>query len=120
MRLLITLFTIGLLSACANTEQQNFATENNWYQVGTIDGQQGHLEKSSNDLKKLASSGEINLADYKKGYQEGLDSYCELSNAYILGVTRQYYQGVCEDRPNGWKFRENWISGRHSTAAGVR
>ncbi|MCE0557069.1 DUF2799 domain-containing protein [Motilimonas sp. E26] len=49
-----------------------------------------------------------------------MDSYCELSNAYILGVTRQYYQGVCEDRPNGWKFRENWISGRHSTAAGVR
>ncbi|RJG42314.1 DUF2799 domain-containing protein [Motilimonas pumila] len=114
--LTLLIFSI-FLSACATTEQQMFAAESNWFELGKYDGEQGFNEKSQKDLTKLGDNidlASLDVEQYQKGYQEGLDSYCVLSNAWVLGATGQPYSGVCENRQNGWQFHENWVSGRHS------
>lgn len=117
MKYLTVLIFSFLITACATTEQKQFAAESNWFELGKYDGEQGFIEKSQKDLTKLGDSVKVASMDveqYQKGYQKGLDSYCVLSNAWILGATGKDYMGVCKDRPNGWKFHENWVSGRHS------
>ncbi|MFO6424018.1 DUF2799 domain-containing protein [Motilimonas sp. KMU-193] len=119
MKRVCLLFFVLLLSACMSTEQQTAVTTQDWYKVGVIDGQLGHLEKTANELVKVSTLTDSQVLDYRRGYQDGNNEYCQLSNAYILGVTRKMYQGVCDERKDGWKFRENWLNGRHSTASGM-
>ena len=53
---------------------------------------------------------------YLAGYKAGQAEYCQ-KDAYILGVKGEPYNGICD--VIDWTFREDYSSGRHSTAGGM-
>ncbi|ODW89529.1 hypothetical protein BBL97_11120 [Vibrio parahaemolyticus] len=54
----------------------------------------------------LAKSG-----DYDRGYLEGVAEYCNPDFAYQMGLSGQYYEGVCEGTEQAQKFRMEWQRG---------
>lgn len=107
MRSIVVVATVALLAACASSPQQ-LAQEGDWYQIGYQDGVSGHTQRS---LKDLASLGSVKQSDYDQGYLEGVGEYCNPNFAYQIGLSGQYYEGVCEGTENAQKFRMEWKRG---------
>ncbi|UPQ87534.1 DUF2799 domain-containing protein [Vibrio sinaloensis] len=97
----------ALLAACTSSPQQ-LANEGDWYQIGYQDGIVGHTPRTS---KALASLGSAKQSDYDQGYLEGIGEYCNPDFAYQMGLSGQYYQGVCEGTDEAQKFRMEWQRG---------
>ncbi|UUM30123.1 DUF2799 domain-containing protein [Vibrio japonicus] len=95
------------LVACAATTEQ-LAKEGNWYQIGYQDGVSGNTQRSH---KELSSMGSVNQAEYEQGYLEGVTEYCNPNFAYQIGLSGQYYEGVCEGTAQAQKFRMEWQRG---------
>ncbi len=81
-----------LLAGCAATTE-DLAKSGDWYQIGYQDGIAGHTSRSVKELKTL---GTANPGDYDRGYLEGVAEYCNPDFAYQMGLSGQYYEGVCE------------------------
>ncbi|MGD8112022.1 DUF2799 domain-containing protein [Vibrio sp. TRT 21S02] len=103
--------TIGslvlLLSACASSPEQ-LAKEGDWFQIGYQDAVSGHTERS---YKELMDLGAVKQDDYEQGYSEGLTEYCNPNFAYQIGLSGQYYEGICEGTAQAQKFRMEWQRG---------
>ncbi len=107
MRKLIVTALVSLLVACASSPQQ-LAQQGDWQQIGYQDGISGHTSRS---FKELSSLGSVKQSDYDQGYLEGVTEYCNPDFAYQMGVSGQYYQGVCEGTDQAQKFRMEWQRG---------
>ncbi len=103
----IWLGAILALTACTATTEQ-LAEQGNWQQIGYQDGIAGHSQRTQSNLQAL---GNVNQADYAQGYLEGVNEYCNPQFAYQIGLSGQYYEGVCEGTPQGQKFRMEWQRG---------
>ena len=73
-----------------------------WESLGYRNGHQGKTERP---LQKLVSACEqndvpIKKAEYLKGYQEGLASYCQPFNAFLAGKRGEPYYDVCPGKLN--------------------
>lgn len=122
MNKFLFVFSMLLLSACTSKQVIQSVSNNDWKALGNYDGSNGFIEKSEQALNKLNQeygSEALDLTAYLTSYQLALDEYCKPNNAYILGVMGKPYFGVCEQYPNGWSFREDWVSGRHSQAGSL-
>ncbi|SDH27377.1 Protein of unknown function [Vibrio xiamenensis] len=97
---------LGLTACSATTEQ--LAEQGNWHQIGYQDGIAGHSQRTQRNLQSM---GNVNQADYAQGYLEGVQEYCNPAFAYQIGLSGQYYEGVCEGTPQGQKFRMEWQRG---------
>ncbi|EPD0966986.1 DUF2799 domain-containing protein [Vibrio vulnificus] len=95
-----------LVGCVASTEQ--LAQQSDWQQIGYQDGIAGHTQRS---YKALAELGEVNKSDYEQGYLEGVAEYCNPDFAYQMGLSGQYYEGVCEGTEQAQKFRMEWQRG---------
>ncbi|WP_100752434.1 DUF2799 domain-containing protein [Vibrio salilacus] len=107
MRKLIVTALVSLLVACTSSPQQ-LAQQGDWQQIGYQDGISGHTSRS---FKALSSLGSVKQSDYDQGYLEGVTEYCNPDFAYQIGVSGQYYQGVCEGTEQAQKFRMEWQRG---------
>lgn len=107
MRKLIVTALVSLLVACTSSPQQ-LAQQGDWQQIGYQDGISGHTSRS---FKALSSLGSVKQSDYDQGYLEGVTEYCNPDFAYQIGVSGQYYQGVCEGTDQAQKFRMEWQRG---------
>lgn len=107
MRKLIVTALVSLLVACTSSPQQ-LAQQGDWQQIGYQDGISGHTPRS---FKALSSLGSVKQSDYDQGYLEGVTEYCNPDFAYQIGVSGQYYQGVCEGTEQAQKFRMEWQRG---------
>lgn len=107
MRKTVVALGILLLAGCV-TSVEELAQEGDWYQIGYQDGVTGHTQRS---LKDLASLGGAKQSDYDQGYLEGVEEFCNPDFAYQIGLSGQYYEGVCEGTENGQKFRMEWQRG---------
>lgn len=96
-----------VLSACSNHLKQ-LEEQGDWYQVGYQDGVIGHTQRSAKELTDLNSS---KYADYEQGYLEGVSEYCNPNFAYQIGLSGQYYHGVCEGSDTAQRFRMEWQRG---------
>ncbi len=96
-----------MLSACSTTTAQ-LAAQGQWQQIGYQDGLAGHTQRSLSNLQALGSA---NQADYAQGYLQGVKAYCNPQFAYQIGLSGQYYEGVCEGSDQGQKFRMEWQRG---------
>ncbi|MGO4231721.1 DUF2799 domain-containing protein [Vibrio cholerae] len=96
-----------LLAACAASESQ-LVQEGNWYQIGYQDAVTGHTQRS---YKSLMEIGSAKLGDYEQGYQKGLEQYCNPDVAYQIGLSGQYYEGICEGTEQAQRFRMEWQRG---------
>ncbi|MGF1722245.1 DUF2799 domain-containing protein [Vibrio kyushuensis] len=107
MKKIIALALVGSLVGCVSSTEQ-LAESGDWYQIGYQDGVKGHTERSYKDLAKL---GGAKQSEYTEGYTEGVTEYCNPNFAYQMGISGQYYEGVCEGMPDSQKFRMEWQRG---------
>ncbi|WP_282177961.1 DUF2799 domain-containing protein [Vibrio nereis] len=105
-KLWVSLLALSLAACVATTEQ--LAEQGDWYQIGYQDGLSGHTQRSFNNL---ASLGSANQAEYEQGYLVGVEEYCNADFAYQMGLSGQYYEGVCEGTAQAQKFRMEWQRG---------
>lgn len=103
---IITLMAL-VLTACVSSPEE-LAEQGDWYQIGYHDGITGHVSRSYQDLTKLGSA---NSSDYDRGYLEGVTEYCNPNTAYQIGLSGQYYEGVCEGTEQAQRFRMEWQRG---------
>ncbi len=96
-----------LLAGCMTTAEE-LAQSGDWYQIGYRDGVAGHTART---IQELASLGDSIQGDYDQGYLDGLSEYCNPDFAYQIGLSGQYYEGVCEGTKQAQKFRMEWQRG---------
>ncbi|PWI35315.1 hypothetical protein DI392_03375 [Vibrio albus] len=96
-----------VLSGCSKGIS-DLAAENDWYGIGYQDGIKGSHARSYSQLREL---GQANHAEYDQGYMRGVAEYCDPDVAYQIGLSGQYYEGVCEGTEHAQKFRMEWQRG---------
>lgn len=104
-----TIMAVAILGlvGCAASDSE-LAKEGNWYQIGYQDGMVGHSQRS---YKTLSELGDVQVSDYESGYSSGIAEYCNPNFAYQIGVSGQYYEGVCEGTDQAQQFRMEWQRG---------
>ena len=107
MRKLVVVALLTILAGCATSIEQ-MAKSGDWYQIGYQDGVSGNVSRSVTELAKL---GQANPADYDQGYLVGVEEYCNPNFAYQIGLSGQYYEGVCEGTEDAQRFRMEWQRG---------
>lgn len=110
---MLSIFLITFLTACAG-DIDALAKQGDWFAVGEQDGVRGLPSRSLSDLNKLAEkTGSINLSvgNYEAGYHVGIEKYCDVNNAYEIGLSGMQYLGVCAYRADGLRFRMEWQRG---------
>ncbi|EDP58527.1 hypothetical protein AND4_19177 [Vibrio sp. AND4] len=98
---------LTLLAGCVATTEE-LAHTGDWYQIGYQDGVTGHTSRSVKELNQL---GHATQGDYDQGYLDGVTEYCNPDFAYQIGLSGQYYEGVCEGTSQAQKFRMEWQRG---------
>lgn len=105
-RWVMALWLLVMLGCAASDDQ--LAAKGDWYQIGYNDGIAGNLQRSYQTLSQLGSAKH---ADYERGYLDGVQEYCNPNFAYQMGLSGQYYEGVCEGTEQAHKFRMEWQRG---------
>ncbi|WP_070963345.1 DUF2799 domain-containing protein [Vibrio sonorensis] len=109
--ILLIAFTFG----CTTMPFPDSADASQWEDLGKQRALNGYSAQSQDRLSKAAGqmvSNEL-YTSYRLGYEAGRDEYCS-QNAYMLGVKRVPYSGVC-DLIDPF-FKQDYISGKGSTA----
>lgn len=92
-----------------------------WTAIGERDGMRGLPSRSIADLDKLALSAgveSVNLGNYETGYNTGIERYCDVGNAYEIGLSGMQYLGVCAYKSDGLRFQMQWQRGYDYFQAG--
>lgn len=114
-RLLFIVISILFLTACsAMVSTETLVKQNKWYEVGLRDGERGLTSRSMSELNALAKNNGLfapNVVKYETGYKIGIDRFCNLDNAYDIGLSGMNYNGVCANQPDGLQFSMDWQRG---------
>jgi hypothetical protein len=87
--------SLGLASCSVMSPQECRLA--NWHEVGLVDGMAGNALGRFEQRRGACAEAEV-VADtqaYLAGREQGLRSYCQLSNALQMGLRGESYQGVC-------------------------
>lgn len=86
----------ALLTGCS-TLSENECRSADWYRLGAKDGQQGELTSLLDEHKESCARYGIRPDEnqYLAGREAGLKRYCQLGNAFHLGMNGEEYKGVC-------------------------
>ncbi|MGL5335083.1 MAG: DUF2799 domain-containing protein [Enterovibrio sp.] len=111
-RLVLVSFLLLLVACSTGGDTAALAKEKRWREIGLRDGERGISSKSLAALQALSGEKEaVNVSEYDAGYRDGLAKYCNVNNAYSLGVSGIQYQGVCSRYYNGQAFQMEWQRG---------
>ncbi len=105
------------LFSCAIPYVKEDVQAQNWQALGKHDAEMGQIKKSEAYLNKIAlkfDCGEVDVKAYEKAYRLAQDEYCEIRNAFILGLTGKSYLGICRGYPHGQEFFNKWDGGRRA------
>ncbi len=82
-----------------------------WYNRGANDGSEGVKASVIQTYRsECAEAGvKVNSVEWRKGYEQGLRSYCTAENGYLVGSEGRNYYGVCQNS----KFIENYRLGKN-------
>lgn len=93
--LLALLAVSALLPGCESLSPAECATAD-WHQLGVQDGSRGRTDRAADYYESCAKAGvTVNVAVYRAGRSEGLQSYCQPANALNEGLAGNSYEGVC-------------------------
>lgn len=106
-RITSALLVLVALSGCS-ASVQDLAEQGDWLEIGYRDGIKGHTQRSYNEMMEL---GSVDQVSYDTGYQKGVEEYCNPDHAYQIGLSGQYYEGVCSGFADAQKFRMEWKRG---------
>ncbi len=113
----VPIILFGFLTACSSTAEVTKSTDSDWGGVAQKDVNNGFPERSQEALLKLSKQTEISVEDYqayKSAYQEALVEYCEIENAFKLGIANKPYTNACEKFEHGAEFKRRWDAGRRA------
>lgn len=114
-RVIFVVSSLIFLSACSSmVSTSSLIKQGKWYAVGLRDGERGLDSRTMRELNTLAQENGTQTADvvlYEDGYQTGIDRYCDVNNAYDIGLSGMTYHGVCGNQENGLKFLMDWKRG---------
>jgi hypothetical protein len=119
MKRLVVLAITLMIAACSSTPVPTSMMDKDWKDFGYERALKGLvIQSESTRVKKLDGETlkDTNYQSYLAGYKAGQAEYCQ-KDAYILGVKGEPYNGICD--VIDWTFREDYSSGRHSTAGGM-
>ncbi len=74
-----------------------------WAELGEQDGQNG---KMMQNIAAQSDSSASATREYIKGYQRGLNQFCQPQQARKLGLEGESYKGICMYSDNGWEFEQ--------------
>ncbi|HEU0282842.1 MAG TPA: DUF2799 domain-containing protein, partial [Gallionella sp.] len=91
----IILACIALLSGCSTLNEQECRSAD-WYQLGVKDGQHGEPANLLDEHKESCKRYSIRPDEsrYLAGRETGLAQYCQLGNAFRIGMNGEEYKGV--------------------------
>jgi len=85
----------ALLAGCESLSPAECATAD-WRRLGVQDGSRGRTDRSADYYESCAKAGiAVNVAVYRAGRDQGLQSYCQPANALNEGLAGNSYEGVC-------------------------
>ncbi|MGL4250750.1 MAG: DUF2799 domain-containing protein [Aeromonas sp.] len=98
-----------LLAGCSALSEDECRTMS-WYNLGYQDGSQGKTRMTTRDYVSSCSEYGLRVdeAEWKRGYDKGLELYCIPELAYSKGKEGQTYLGVC---PNDASFLKQYQRG---------
>ena len=111
---LVSLVALMVVGCASVGDVESLAKKGDWLAVGEQDGLRGIPSRSMSDLNDLAQRvgvKNVDVSDYESGYEEGVDRYCSLNNAYDIGLSGMQYLGVCANKPDGLRFQMQWQRG---------
>lgn len=118
----LVVFFAALFVGCAGFDDSNaLIQQGNWFAIGERDGVRGLPSRSLSELDKLAQSAggkNVDVGGYEKGYQDGIERYCDVNNGYDIGLSGMQYLGVCAYKSDGLRFRMEWQRGYDHFNAG--
>ncbi|WP_255555710.1 DUF2799 domain-containing protein [Enterovibrio paralichthyis] len=112
--MLASLVMLLMVGCAAVQNAESLVKEGKWQAVGEQDGVRGLPSRSMTDLEELAQRAGVDNVDvneYEAGYNEGIDRYCDVGNAYDIGLSGMQYLGVCSYLPDGLRFQMEWQRG---------
>jgi len=106
----ILLLTLPLLLAGCSSLSEDECRTMSWYNLGYQDGEQGKTRNQARDYVSTCSEYglKVDEAEWKRGYDKGLELYCIPELAYSKGKEGQEYRGVC---PNDASFLKQYQRG---------
>lgn len=94
----------AVLSGCESMSPSECATAN-WRERGVQDGNRGATDQAADYHKSCTKAGvQMDVASYRAGRAQGLQSYCRLGNAINEGQAGRSYYDVCPG-PQGQNFK---------------
>ena len=94
-----------LLGSCASTPKTN------WYSMGYNDGAKGKNKRNFSQYDaNTAPSLVINKTAYEKGWNAGVEMYCNPRHGLKLGMEGKLYNNVCPDHQIS-AFDKSWHEG---------
>lgn len=118
----ITALIAALAGCAANSPVASMVQANNWAGLGSADVEKGLVKKDKATLNKISakySGSGIDYQAYSKAYDTGLATYCDINNAYIIGFAQKQYRGICDNQPQGEKFRNIYNQARYAGKDGL-
>ncbi|MGF1754505.1 DUF2799 domain-containing protein [Vibrio makurazakiensis] len=106
-RITTAVLVLAALSGCS-ASVQDLAQQGDWLEIGYRDGVKGNSQRT---YKEMTSLGTVDQASYDTGYQQGVEEYCDPNHAYQIGLSGQYYEGVCAGFEDAQIFRMEWQRG---------
>ncbi|MCE2571223.1 DUF2799 domain-containing protein [Motilimonas eburnea] len=123
MKAMIITALVAALAGCAsNSPVANLVQANNWAGLGAADVEKGLVKRDQSALNKVSAKFSGSNADYQaysEAYDAGLPTYCDIKNAYVVGFAQQEYHGICDDLPQGEKFRNTYKQARYTGKDGL-
>lgn len=90
--------SIAAVSGCATLSKEECLVAD-WHAIGKQDGREGYTWQRLSEHAKACSKINIipNKEQWEAGRQEGLKSYCTVSNAYAKGLRGKFLNDVCTE-----------------------
>jgi hypothetical protein len=91
------LLTLCLIGSGCSTMSQDECMVADWQLIGREDGAAGRDASYIGNRRKACSEYGVvpDLAEYKKGYEDGLNIYCDEYNGFKQGEQGVTYNGAC-------------------------
>ncbi|WP_158228906.1 DUF2799 domain-containing protein [Chitinimonas sp. BJB300] len=94
------------LSGCAAMSEAECRT-GDWYGVGERDGRGGSGSRLGDYADACRKAGVLpDPAEYSRGRERGLRTYCTPENGYRVGISGESYQSVCTPETQAGFLRE--------------
>ncbi|MGQ5522064.1 DUF2799 domain-containing protein [Chitinimonas sp. PSY-7] len=106
MKKTLLMMAVLALSGCAAMSDAECRT-GDWYGFGERDGRDGSGSRLGSYAQACQKVGILpDPAEYSRGHERGLRTYCTPENGYRVGVSGQSYENVCAPELQAGFLRE--------------